>query len=182
MRCAFMSSLLTYVRPMLADFRQPSFWYGPDFVEQSATDSVLRDAMDGKGSTFRFRPCGQERWKRGMRRGRSTTGRPPRHRVAGENERKTQVYGVRVCPAEARFTFLPPSPQSPPSSSPSKTSWATALLQRKGWTLRGSACVVNLTEHNLASLRRRGFPMGTGEKRLVSYQRFSKWLQAEITG
>jgi hypothetical protein len=58
----------------------------------------------------------------------------------------------------------------------------TALLQRKGWTLRGSACVVNLTEHNLASLRRRGFPMGTGEKRLVSYQRFSKWLQAEITG
>jgi hypothetical protein len=40
--------------------------------------------------------------------------------------RKTQVYGVRVCLAEARFTFLPPSPQSPPSSSPSKTSWAMA--------------------------------------------------------
>jgi len=31
----------------------------PDFVEQSATNSELRDAMDGKGSTFRFRPCGR---------------------------------------------------------------------------------------------------------------------------
>lgn len=54
-----------------------------------------------------------------------------------------------------------------------------ALLEREGWKLRASACVVNLTEAVLASLRRSGFPIGGDVSRLVSYERFSKWLRAK---
>jgi hypothetical protein len=58
-----------------------------------------------------------------------------------------------------------------------------ALLQGQGWKLRGSVCVVNLTDQNLAFLRRDESPIGIGENRLVSYERFSEWLQAnKITG
>ena len=39
------------------------------------------------------------------------------------NESKTQAHGVRGFLPEARFIFSSPSPQSPPSSSPSKRSW-----------------------------------------------------------
>jgi hypothetical protein len=37
-----------------------------------------------------------------------------------------------------------------------------ALLQTEGWKLRGSACVVNLTEQDLASLQRGGFLASAG--------------------
>jgi hypothetical protein len=54
-----------------------------------------------------------------------------------------------------------------------------ALLQTEGWKLRGSACVVNLTEQDLASLQRGGFLASAAESRLVSYQRFRDWLRTE---
>jgi len=50
------------------------------------------------------------------------------------------------------------------------------LLEQQGWKMRGSACVVNLTEAELEFLRRSGFPIGASGNRLVSYERFSKWL------
>ena len=65
--------------------------------------------------------------KRGMRRRQLRAGRPPRHRVAGENESKTpdvRCTAYACVPAEARFNFLTVSPQSLPSTSPSKTPWA----------------------------------------------------------
>jgi hypothetical protein len=54
-----------------------------------------------------------------------------------------------------------------------------ALLESEGWNLRASACVVNLTEAALTSLRRSRFPIGGDENRLVSYEGFSKWLRAK---
>lgn len=54
-----------------------------------------------------------------------------------------------------------------------------ALLEKEGWLLHGSVCVVNLTEHDLASLRRDGFPTGKAENRLISYERFSEWVRAK---
>jgi len=57
-----------------------------------------------------------------------------------------------------------------------------ALLEKEGWKLRGSVCVVNLTDQNLASLRRDGSPIGIAKNRLVSYERFSEWLRAKTTG
>ena len=50
------------------------------------------------------------------------------------------------------------------------------LLEQQGWRMRGSACVVNLTEADIESLQRSGFPIGATGDRLVSYERFSKWL------
>jgi hypothetical protein len=57
-----------------------------------------------------------------------------------------------------------------------------ALLERQGWNLHNPACVVNLTDQNLASLRREGVLTGIAENRLVSYERFSDWLRARIAG
>jgi hypothetical protein len=55
------------------------------------------------------------------------------------------------------------------------------LLEKQGWKLRGSVCVVNLTDQSLASLWRDQSPMGFGENRLISYERFSDWLRAKTT-
>ena len=50
------------------------------------------------------------------------------------------------------------------------------LLEQQGWRMRGSASVVNLTEADIESLQRSGFPSSASGNRLVSYERFSKWL------
>lgn len=55
-----------------------------------------------------------------------------------------------------------------------------ALLTREGWELRGVICVVNLTNADLASLRRSGFPIGSTANRLLSYEDFRTWLRKEI--
>ncbi|MGC2331551.1 MAG: hypothetical protein WA581_08860, partial [Candidatus Acidiferrales bacterium] len=55
-----------------------------------------------------------------------------------------------------------------------------ALLEKQGWKLRGSVCVVNLTDENLAHLGRAGFSIGAARNRLVSYERFPAWLRAAI--
>jgi len=65
-------------------------------------------------SFFKFDPAVWNDGKRGMRRGRLTTGRPPRHCVAGRSE-GNPAYGVRLCAPEARFIFLSTSSQSLPS-------------------------------------------------------------------
>jgi hypothetical protein len=52
------------------------------------------------------------------------------------------------------------------------------ILEQQGWKMCGSACVVNITEAELDSLRRSRFPIGPNPERLVSYERFSKWLRA----
>jgi hypothetical protein len=57
-----------------------------------------------------------------------------------------------------------------------------AMLENQGWKLRGSVCVVNLTDQHLASLRRDGSTIGIAENCLVSYERFKEWLQTKITG
>ena len=56
----------------------------------------------------------------------------------------------------------------------------STLLQGEGWNLRGSMCVVNLTEADLHALRGSGFPISTDVNRLVSYERFSKRLRAHV--
>jgi hypothetical protein len=106
-------------------------WYatraqGPDPAEQSATDSELRDAMDAKASTFRFRPCTQGTTEARKRRGTCTADRPSRHRAGGD-EGKSRCPPYACVPPEARFIFQLPSPPSPASSSPSKRSWACQM-------------------------------------------------------
>jgi hypothetical protein len=54
------------------------------------------------------------------------------------------------------------------------------LLEKQGRKLRGSVCVVNLTDHTLASLRRDEPLTGIAENHLVSYERFSDWLRVKI--
>lgn len=54
-----------------------------------------------------------------------------------------------------------------------------ALLEKEGWKLHGSVCVVNLTDQDLTCLQRDGFPIGNAENRLISYERFSEWLRAK---
>jgi hypothetical protein len=56
-----------------------------------------------------------------------------------------------------------------------------ALLERQGSKLRGSVCVVNLTDQTLTSLRRDESLMGVRENRLISYERFSDWLRVKTT-
>jgi hypothetical protein len=56
-----------------------------------------------------------------------------------------------------------------------------ALLEKQRRKLRGSVCVVNLTDQTLASLRRDESLMGIAENRLISYERFSDWLRVKIT-
>jgi hypothetical protein len=46
--------------------------------------------------------------------------RPPRHRVARRNERKTQVYGVRVCAPRLALFFCPRRPRARRPSLPQK--------------------------------------------------------------
>jgi hypothetical protein len=53
------------------------------------------------------------------------------------------------------------------------------ILQAEGWKIRGSACVVNLTDRDLTSLRRGGFLASTSTERLISYERFRGWLRTE---
>jgi len=53
------------------------------------------------------------------------------------------------------------------------------LLKKAGWILRGSVCVVNLSDRDLTSLRRDGFPIGNAENGMIRYERFSEWLRAK---
>lgn len=56
-----------------------------------------------------------------------------------------------------------------------------AILETQGSKLRGSICVVNLTDRGLAKLRRDGFSFGIPENRVISYDRFTEWLRHEVT-
>jgi len=56
-----------------------------------------------------------------------------------------------------------------------------ALLEKQGRNLRGSVCVVNLTDQTLASLRRDESLREIAENRLISYERFSDWLRVKVT-
>jgi hypothetical protein len=56
-----------------------------------------------------------------------------------------------------------------------------ALLERRGWKLRSSVCVVNLTHQDLTFLQRDRSSPGIPENRLVSYERFPAWLRATVT-
>ena len=103
------------------------------FTASSVDKAESGMRWDAKAATFQIRPCGEERWKRGNAKG-TTRRRSATDSVAGEQEedpgvRRTQpgrekpVHAVHDSVPEARFIFLPLSPLSPPSSSPSKRSW-----------------------------------------------------------
>jgi hypothetical protein len=55
-----------------------------------------------------------------------------------------------------------------------------AILETRGSKLRGSVCVVNLTDRGLANLRRDGFSFGIPESRVIGYDRFTEWLRHEV--
>jgi hypothetical protein len=54
-----------------------------------------------------------------------------------------------------------------------------AVLQAEGWNIRSSACVVNLTDRNVSSLRGNGFLPAAAAEHLISYEEFRNWLRNE---
>lgn len=54
-----------------------------------------------------------------------------------------------------------------------------SLLQKEGVKLRAAVCVVNLTNQHLTSLRQHS-SMHLPDSRLISYERFSEWLSANV--
>ena len=123
----FSQRLVLFFHPVATEaavlFPQKKVVGWPTFTASSVGNSESWMRWTAKAATFQIRPCGQERWKRGMRRDSSAqVGHRDTVLLKG-NESKTQAHGVRGFLPEARFIFSSPSPQSPPSSSPSKRSW-----------------------------------------------------------
>jgi hypothetical protein len=108
-------------------------WAGHSSPAWSVAQSEIRMRRMRRRSLFKFSLAVGNDGNPGMRGGQLRAGRPPRHRVAGRNERKTQGTAYGVCAPEARFIFPSLSPPSPPSSSSSKRSWAgqTGLRSRR---------------------------------------------------
>ena len=87
-----------------------------------------------------------------------------------------------ICSSNARCLASPP-PQSnwrgllPPIASNSSLN-IQYFSNNRGGAFADRRCVVNLTEADIESLHRSGFPIGATGDRLVSYEGFSKWLRA----